>query len=63
LARLTGFDPIRQQMQRFIPDIDPDLGPNWEFNFGVGIGVTQGTDHLPIKMIVGRRFNWGKSTK
>ena len=60
---VTGFDPIAQQMQQFIPDFDLDLGPNWEFNLGVGMGVTRGTDHLLVKMIVGRRFNWGKSTK
>ena len=29
----------------------------WEFNFGVGIGVTQATDHLLVKMIIGRRLN------
>jgi len=46
-----------------MPAIDLDLGPNWEFNFGVGVGVTHGTDHLLVKMIVGRRFNWGKPVK
>jgi len=56
---LRGFDAIGEQSQQFIPSIDLDLGPKWEFNFGVGIGVTHGTDHLLIKMIMGRRFNWG----
>ena len=49
---VTGFDPIGEQMQQFIPTIDLDLGPNWEFNFGVGIGVTSGTDHLDRKSVV-----------
>jgi len=31
--------------------------------FGVGVGVTHGTDHLLVKMIIGRRLNWGKKTK
>ena len=53
---MTGFDRFRDQFQQFIPNIDLDLGPDWEFNFGVGVGVTSGTDHLLVKMIVGRRF-------
>ncbi len=31
---------------------------HWEFNFGVGVGVTGSTDHLIIKCILGRRFSW-----
>src|SRR5207244_8983845 len=37
---LTGFDPLRDQQQQFFPSIDIDFGPQWEFNFGVGVGVT-----------------------
>jgi hypothetical protein len=53
-----GFDAISKQQQDFFPTIDYDFGPNWEFNFGVGIGVTQSTDHLIVKMIIGRRFRF-----
>src|SRR5580765_8438431 len=62
---LTGFDPLRDQEQQFFPSIDLDLAPEWEFNFGVGIGATRSTDHLIVKCIIGRRFSWphGKSTK
>jgi hypothetical protein len=56
LGPVTGFDPLQDQQQQIIPTIDLNLGPSWEFNFGVGVGVTRGTDHLLIKMIVGRRF-------
>jgi hypothetical protein len=56
LGRVTGFDPLRDQQQQIIPCVDLNLGPEWEFNFGVGVGVTSGTDHLLIKMIIGRRF-------
>jgi hypothetical protein len=59
---VTGFDPLREQQQQFIPAIDVDFGPNWEFNFGVGVGVTGGTDHLLIKTILGYRFNNRKDT-
>src|SRR5215831_6255260 len=41
-----SWDPIRETEQMFIPAVDVDFGKRWEFNFGVGIGVTQATDHL-----------------
>ena len=34
----------------------PERFSGLEFNFGVGIGATRGTDHLLVKMIVGYRF-------
>jgi hypothetical protein len=36
------------------------VSPEWEFNFGVGIGLTRSTDHLILKMIIGRRFTFGQ---
>jgi Putative MetA-pathway of phenol degradation len=51
------WSPLREQQQAFLPAIDVDFGKNWEFNFGVGVGVTAATDHLLVKMIVGYRFN------
>jgi hypothetical protein len=59
LGPVTGFDPFRDQQQQIIPAVDLNLGPNWEFNFGVGVGVTHSTDHLIAKMIIGRRFGFG----
>ena len=56
---VTGFDPFRDQQQQFIPAIDLNLSPNWEFNAGIGIGVTGATDHLIVKFILGRRFELG----
>jgi len=38
--------------------VDLDLGPKWEFNAGVGFGLTPSTDQLIIKMILGYRFDW-----
>src|SRR5450631_2333296 len=62
---LAGFDSLRNQQQQIFPTIDVDFGPQWEFNFGVGIGATSSTDHLIVKCIVGRRFSWphGKTAK
>ena len=56
LGEIGNFDPLHEQQQQIVPSIDLNLGENWEFNFGVGVGVTAGTDHLLVKMILGRRF-------
>jgi hypothetical protein len=58
LGSLTGFSPVYLQQHEIMPTIDYDFGPNWEFNFGVGIGVTRSTDHVLAKMIIGRRFRF-----
>jgi hypothetical protein len=58
LGSITGLDPFYLQQQQIVPTIDYDFGPNWEFNLGVGVGVTRSTDHLLVKMIVGRRFRF-----
>ena len=62
LGPATSFDPIAEQQQQFFPSIDLNVSPDWELNFGVGWGVTRSTDHLIIKAIVGRRFNWKKKS-
>ena len=55
---VTGFDPLHDQQQQILPAVDIDFGKNWEFNFGVGVGMTASTDHLLIKAILGYRFNY-----
>ena len=54
---VTGFDPLRDQEQQIVPAVDLDFGKNWEFNFGVGVGMTQATDHLIVKAILGYRLH------
>jgi hypothetical protein len=54
----TEFNPINQQEHQIFPTIDLNVSPKWEFNFGVGWGLTPATDHLIVKCIVGRRFSW-----
>ena len=44
-----------------MPTVDLNFGAEWEFNFAVGVGMTRSTDHLLIKMILGRRFSWVKA--
>lgn len=58
LGPVTGFDPLRDQQHQLFPTIDLKLSPNWEFNLGVGVGMTSSTDHLIIKMILGYRFDF-----
>ena len=58
VGNFISFAPFREQQQQIFPTIDLDLGPEWEFNFGVGIGFTGSTDHMIIKMILGRRFDF-----
>jgi hypothetical protein len=58
LGPITGFDALRDQQQQIFPNVDVDFGKNWEFNFGVGAGVTQATERLLVKAILGYRFNY-----
>jgi hypothetical protein len=55
-----AIDPFPQQSQQFLPAFDLNVSPKWEINFGVGVGVTRSTDHLLVKAILGRRFDWRK---
>ena len=57
LGPVTGFDRLRDQQQQIFPCLDLNVSPKWEFNAGVGVGVTHGTDHLIVKMIIGYRFD------
>ncbi len=55
---LAGFDALRDQQQQIFVATDLNVSPKWEINFGVGLGATSGTDHLIVKGIIGRRFDW-----
>jgi hypothetical protein len=54
----TDFLPIHQQQHQIFPAIDLNLAPQWEVNFGLGVGLTGSTDHLILKGIVGYRFDF-----
>jgi len=57
---ITSIASLHDQQQQFFPAIDLNVSPEWEINFGVGIGPTSATDRWIVKGIVGRRFNWGR---
>ena len=58
LGPATDFSPISQQQHQIFPAVDLNLSPNWEVNFGLGVGLTGSTDHLIAKMILGYRFDF-----
>ena len=43
---LAQFDSLREQQQQFFVVTDLNVSPQWEINFGVGLGVTAATDHF-----------------
>ncbi len=57
-GRFGSFASLHDQQQQIFAVTDLNVSPNWEINFGVGIGATAGTDHLIVKGILGRRFSW-----
>ena len=52
--------PLHNQQQQIFLATDLNVDPRWEINFGIGVDVTGGTDHLIVKGILGRHFTWGK---
>ncbi len=58
LGSVRGFDPLHEQQHAIFPTIDLDLAPQWEINFGAGVGMTGATDHLILKFILGYRFDF-----
>ena len=51
---------VHNQQQQLFLVTDLNVSPVWEINVGIGIGATASTDHLIVKAILGRRFDWGK---
>jgi hypothetical protein len=62
-GRLLAWDPLHDQQQQVFAVTDLNVSPKWEFNFGVGVGVTAATDRFIIKGIVGRRFSWRRQSE
>jgi len=59
-GRVGDFYPTHDQQQQLFVVTDLNVSPLWEINLGVGVGATGSTDHLIVKAIFGRRFDWGK---
>lgn len=52
---INRLEPIADQEHSVYGAVNLDLGPAWEFNFGVGTALTAGGDKHLVKMIFGRR--------
>ena len=59
-GRLDHFSPTQDQQRQIFVVTDLNVSPLWEINIGIGIGTTAATDHLIVKAILGRRFDWGR---
>jgi len=58
-GRFGDFYPLHDQQQQIFAVTDLNVSPKWEINIGVGVGPTAGTDHLIVKGILGRHWDWG----
>jgi hypothetical protein len=59
-GRLGAFYTLHNQQQQIFVVTDLNTSPKWEINIGIGVGSTAATDHLIVKGILGRRFDWGR---
>ncbi len=63
LGPVNQFEKLPEQNHALFFVADLYLNPKWEINFGPGFGLTDATDGLVMKLILGRRINWGKPKK
>ena len=61
LGPITDFEKIPEQNHAIFLVADLYLDPKWEINFGPGFGLTDATDGLVVKLLLGRRINWKKN--
>jgi len=55
-GNIAHLGHLGDQQHQIMPVIDLNVSPDWEINFGVGFGLTESTDNLIVKLILGRRF-------
>ena len=56
LGPVLRWSPVDEQQHQIFPTLDLNFSPEWEFNFGVGFGLTRSTDDLMVKLILGYQF-------
>ncbi len=56
LGPLSDLEPLKASQQLLVPALNINFGPEWEFNIGAGIALTDPTDRVTVKMIVGRKL-------
>jgi len=60
MGAINGFDAIKNQQHALFFTYDLLNNPKWEFNAGVGVGLTPSTDAFVFKIILGRKVKWSK---
>ena len=63
IGQLDQVPAAREQSHTLFIVADLFINPDWEFNFGPGLGLTKTTDQLVFKILAGRRINWKKQKK
>jgi hypothetical protein len=63
LGTLNHFENGPNQSHALFAVADLYVDPRWEINFGPGWGLTNATDGLVIKLLVGRRIDWKHAKK
>ncbi|MES2005780.1 MAG: hypothetical protein V4450_14775 [Bacteroidota bacterium] len=63
LGPLNQFEKLPEQNHALFFVADLYLDPKWEINFGPGFGLTEATDGLVMKLILGRRIDWKRHKK
>ena len=55
MGPIHGFVPRAEQEHQLFGVVNLDMGADWEFNAGYGVGLTAPTEKRMVKMILGRR--------
>jgi hypothetical protein len=63
VGRLNSLLPYQQQQHQLFLSVDLELGEDWEFNAGYGLGFTTATDNDLFKVILGYKVHKHERTK
>lgn len=55
MGSIYGFAPRAAQSHQLFGVVNLDMGPDWEFNAGYGVGLTAPPEKRMVKLILGRR--------
>ena len=55
MGSIYGFAPRAAQSHQLFGVVNLDMGPDWEFNAGYGVGLTAPAEKRMVKLILGRR--------
>ncbi|HYK89622.1 MAG TPA: hypothetical protein VE398_12675, partial [Acidobacteriota bacterium] len=55
---VASIDTLHDQHHLIFPTLDLNTSPDWEFNFGVGRGLTGTSQHWVVKCIIGRKLRF-----